>query len=166
MSVAQLRKIKKDEASIIQDLAKRTWPSTFNKILSDEQIAYMLNWMYDLDLLQKQLSAGHQFWLIEKDAPKGFMGIELNHPSNSSLKIHKLYVLPEEQGKGWCRIFIEKAIETAEMNSIQSIILNVNRFNASVDFYKRLGFKIIREENLDLGSGYWMEDFVMELRVG
>jgi GNAT superfamily N-acetyltransferase len=166
MSTAQLIKIKTEEASIIQDLARRTWPSTFKKILSTEQIAYMLNWMYDVELLKKQLSAGHQFWLIEKEAPIGFMGIELNHPSTTSLKIHKLYVLPEEQGYGWGRMFIEKAIEIAETNSIHSIVLNVNRFNDSVDFYKHLGFMVIREENIDIGSGFWMEDFVMELRLG
>lgn len=166
MNEAQLREIKKDESSIIQNLARRTWPSTFNKILSNDQITYMLNWMYDLDLLQKQISAGHQFWLIEKDAPMGFMGIELHHPSTSSMKIHKLYVLPEEQGHGWGRMLLGKAVEIAEMNSIQCIILNVNRFNASVDFYKHLGFNIIREENIDIGAGFWMEDFVMELKLG
>jgi GNAT superfamily N-acetyltransferase len=165
MSVATLRMIATQEASIIQDLAHRTWPTTFNKILSPEQISYMLNWMYDVDILQQQISEGHQFWLIEKEFPLGFMGIELHHPSAYSLKIHKLYVLPEEQGNGLGRMLVQKAIDEARMNSIQSLLLNVNRFNASVDFYAHLGFEIIKEENIDIGSGYWMEDYVMELRV-
>jgi GNAT superfamily N-acetyltransferase len=165
MSVAQLRKIVSDEASLIQSLAHRTWPATFKKILSPEQISYMLNWMYDVELLQKQISEGHQFWLIEKEVPIGFMGIELHHPNTTSLKIHKLYVLPEAQGNGLGRMLVQKAIDEARMNSIQSLLLNVNRFNASVDFYTHLGFEIIKEENIDIGSGYWMEDYVMELRL-
>ena len=165
MSVAQLRKIETEEASIIQSLAHRTWPTTFNKILSPEQISYMLNWMYDVDILQQQISEGHQFWLIEKEFPLGFMGIELHHPSAYSLKIHKLYVLPEEQGQGWGRMLVNKAIEIAQTNSIPSIELNVNRFNASVGFYKHIGFEVVKEENIDIGAGFWMEDFVMELRV-
>jgi ribosomal protein S18 acetylase RimI-like enzyme len=165
MSVATLRMIATQEASIIQDLAHRTWPTTFNKILSPEQISYMLNWMYDVDILQQQISEGHQFWLIEKEFPLGFMGIELHHPSAYSLKIHKLYVLPEEQGQGWGRMLVNKAIEIAQTNSIPSIELNVNRFNASVGFYKHIGFEVVKEENIDIGAGFWMEDFVMELRV-
>ena len=47
----------------------------------------------------------------------------------------------------------------------ETINLNVNRFNKAVDFYKNKGFQIVKEETIDIGKGYLMEDFVMELEL-
>jgi hypothetical protein len=41
----------------------------------------------------------------------------------------------------------------------------VNRFNTALGFYKRIGFSIVTEENIDIGQGYWMEDYVMEMPI-
>jgi hypothetical protein len=43
--------------------------------------------------------------------------------------------------------------------------LNVNRFNKAVQFYQYLEFTIIKEENIDIGDGYLMEDYVMEQKL-
>jgi hypothetical protein len=43
--------------------------------------------------------------------------------------------------------------------------LNVNRFNPSVEFYKHLGFKVVAEEDIDIGRDYFMEDYIMELNL-
>jgi hypothetical protein len=40
--------------------------------------------------------------------------------------------------------------------------LNFNRFNTALLFYQKLGFIIVREENIELDQGYIMEDYVME----
>jgi ribosomal protein S18 acetylase RimI-like enzyme len=40
--------------------------------------------------------------------------------------------------------------------------LNVNRYNPAKDFYEKLGFKIILEEDIPIGQ-YWMNDYVMRL---
>jgi ribosomal protein S18 acetylase RimI-like enzyme len=42
--------------------------------------------------------------------------------------------------------------------------LNVNRNNEAKEFYKKLGFKIIREEDIPIGQ-YWMNDYVMRLTI-
>jgi len=57
--MVQLRQIGKEELSIVQNIAHQTWPSTFENILSTEQIDYMLNWMYDLRQLESQVEKGH-----------------------------------------------------------------------------------------------------------
>jgi ribosomal protein S18 acetylase RimI-like enzyme len=41
----------------------------------------------------------------------------------------------------------------------------VNRHNRALHFYEKQGFKIIREEDIDIGSGYFMNDYVMELTI-
>ena len=155
-----------DELIIVRELAFSTWPDTFKEILSNEQIKYMLEWMYNLKTLREQVKSGHQFYVYEDNSiPKGFIGIELNSPQKNQLKIQKLYVLPELQGDGIGKKLIEKAIQVANQNGICEILLNVNRFNKAVGFYKHIGFTVSYEENIDIGNGYLMEDYVMSLKL-
>ena len=150
------------EAHIIHDLAHRIWPDTFKDILSPQQLTYMLNWMYSIETLQEQMAKGHRFFVIkENQEPLGFIGVESNYPHKGQLKIHKLYVLPNLQGKGLGKQLIDFVISLARKHQIEKLTLNVNRFNKAVAFYKHIGFTIAFEENIEIGNGYLMEDFVM-----
>lgn len=158
-----IRRIDSPEAEIIQKLAHAIWPDTFQSILSNEQIAYMLNWMYSIETLQEQIKTGHEFYVAAIDnEPVGFMGIE---KIEQRLKIHKLYVLPKMQGEGLGNMFIDFAKKRAQEMNATALFLNVNRFNKAVDFYKHIGMQIIKEEDIDIGNGYLMEDFVFELTL-
>jgi GNAT superfamily N-acetyltransferase len=164
LRLMQIRSIDSSEVSVIQHLAHRIWPDTFGDILSKEQITYMLNWMYSLETLSKQLSEGHYFFLYEENGvPLGFVGIELF--DDHRVKIHKLYVLPDTQGKGIGKQFIDFVKTWAKDHGAHAVFLNVNRFNKAVDFYKHLGMTIIKTEDIEIGNGYLMEDYVMELNI-
>jgi GNAT superfamily N-acetyltransferase len=166
MSTTLVRKLNTDELQIVQDLAYATWPDTFKEILSPEQIRYMLDWMYNLETLKEQVKAGHQFFVCMIDGiPVGFIGLEPFHPDEHKLKIHKLYVLPSTQGTGVGKILFKQAVIVARELKIERIVLNVNRYNKAVEFYKHLGFTVAYEENIDIGNGYWMEDYVMSYSV-
>lgn len=162
----EIVQIGKEEVATVRELAHQIWPTTFAEILSKDQIEYMLNWMYDEAHLREQISHGQLYYLIrEYNTPKGFIALEPNFPKEDVLRIHKLYVLPEEQGKGYGRLLINHAIDLAFDLGAKSLHLNVNRFNKSVEFYRHLGFVIVQEENIDIGQGYLMEDYVMELNL-
>jgi ribosomal protein S18 acetylase RimI-like enzyme len=162
-----LRLLAKDELLLIQKIAQHTWPSTFAGILSSEQIAYMLNWMYDLQLLESQMDKGHGFLVAEEDgAAIGFAGYELNHLAGSMSKLHKLYLLPSSQGKGVGKALLLEVAKRAREAGQKSLVLNVNKQNKkAIDFYRVLGFVTIRQEVNDIGSGYVMDDDVMELSL-
>jgi hypothetical protein len=38
---------------------------------------------------------------------------------------------------------------------------NVNRYNNALAFYQKLGYEILKEEDIDIGEGFFMNDFVM-----
>lgn len=161
-----IQKLSQNELQVVQDLAYATWPETFKEILTKEQIDYMLEWMYNLETLKNQVKDGHQFYLYsENEIPLGFIGFESFQPFKNVIKIHKLYVLPQTQGSGVGKKLIQKTVEIAKETGVFSIVLNVNRFNKAVSFYQYLGFQIIFEENIDIGNGYLMEDYVLELEV-
>ena len=161
-----IRRLSIGELGVVTELAHVIWPPTFKDILSPEQLTYMLNWMYSEGTLREQLDNGHEFFVMEiSGRPVGFMGIEAHYPQKQYLKVHKLYVLPETQGSGAGRKFIDKAVELAKEKGISVLTLNVNRFNKAVDFYFRMGFKVEKEEDIDIGNEYLMEDYVMSLPV-
>lgn len=158
--------VSKQDLIHVQSIAQRTWPDTFGKILSAEQIQYMLNWMYSLETLEQQASDGYLFFLADENGEKlGFTGIEVNQEPGKT-KIHKIYILPTAQGKGIGKLLIKKVKEIALANNQISLLLNVNKYNQSaISFYEYLGFVKIEEEVIDIGNGYVMDDYVFELKL-
>ena len=152
------------DLSTIQDIAHKTWPHTFSNILSPAQIAYMLEWMYSLPSLQEQVNErGHTFLIArEEGTALGFASYELNYKGQAVTKIHKIYVLPNTQGKGIGKALIGRIAEISKQHEDNALSLNVNRQNAAVQFYQHLGFEIIGQENIDIGQGFLMEDYIMQ----
>lgn len=165
--MVNLRPLALQELVLVQSIAQRTWPTTFATILSPEQIEYMLNWMYDLAQLEGQLSKGHTFLIAaEEDTELGFAGFELNYVEGPTAKLHKLYLLPEAQGKGLGKTLLFEVAQRARAAGQKKLQLNVNKYNRqAIDFYLRMGFVTLREEVNDIGKGYVMDDFVMELAL-
>lgn len=162
-----IRQLSKEELIKVQSIAHRTWPSTFANILSPEQIDYMLNWMYSLETLESLLDKGHTFLLAGDDGKElGFAGFELNYSEGPKAKLHKIYLLPEAQGKGAGKALILEVAERARKAGQKSLLLNVNKYNQkAIEFYNRIGFQEIYKEVIDIGNGYVMDDVVMELNL-
>lgn len=150
------------EFPIIRHIAERTWPVTYGNILSPEQLVYMIAKLYSDEKLHRDASAGHVFWFArENDEVLGFIGVEHGLERQYS-KLHKIYILPEAQGKGIGALLMEKAESLALEAGSKYLILNVNRFNKARYFYEKRGFTIKSLEDIDIGEGFLMEDYVME----
>jgi GNAT superfamily N-acetyltransferase len=156
-----------EDIKTIQEITYITWPITYGRILSEEQLNYMLELFYSDEALNDQFEKKEQlFYLISEDeATLGFIGIEHNYKNQAVTKIHKIYLLPETQGKGIGKKVIEEIQKLALKNHSKALSLNVNRFNSALTFYEKIGFKIIDEVNIDIGKGYLMEDYVMEKKL-
>ena len=157
----------KEQLSIVQDLANAIWPSTYGNILSNAQLEYMLDTFYSIAKLEKQMDNGQVFELLFEDTTAiGFVTYELNcnfDKLNQPLtKIHKIYLLPETKGKGFGKFMINEIVRIAKSNNQKGIFLNVNKYNKAKIFYEKLGFVISKEEVIDIGNDYVMDDYVME----
>ena len=153
----------REQLSIIRDLAYTIWPSTYREILSSEQLDYMLHNFYSVANLEKQMDNGQVFELLLEDTNViGFVAYELNCNETEWLKLHKIYLLPEIQGKGFGIFMIDEVNKRAKDNQQKGLFLNVNKYNKAKFFYEKLGFVISKEEVIDIGNGYVMDDYVME----
>ena len=153
---------------IIKDLALKIWPSTYGEILSKKQLDFMLDKFYDLNYLENLMLVQNQVFLLisQNDTFLGFCAYELNETNStkdiSKTKLHKLYVLPETQGKGLGKLLLKQVEKVAILNNNIAVILNVNRYNKAVQFYNKQDYKIIETVDIEIGNGYLMEDYVME----
>jgi diamine N-acetyltransferase len=149
---------------LIRELTFSVWPKTYAPILSQEQIDYMLVMMYSEASLEKQMNEGCQFIIVSDGfEPVGFAAYQEIEPA--VFKLHKLYVLASQQGKGTRRFVIDHIIHTIQQQGAAVLQLQVNRNNAAKKFYEKLGFVVLQEIKLDIGNGYIMDDYVMEKKL-
>ncbi|HLF51813.1 GNAT family N-acetyltransferase [Flavobacterium sp.] len=152
---------------VIQEIAYQTWPDTYGEILSKEQLDYMLAQFYSEETLNENVTEkGHHFLLAkEENVALGFASYEHNYNQKPVTRIHKIYILPQTQGKGIGKLLLDTIEALAKEKHSETLSLNVNKFNKALTFYQKLGFKIVLEEDIELDHGYLMEDYVMEKQL-
>lgn len=157
-----IRKATIADVETIRTIADKTWRLAYGEILSAEQLEFMLAEIYSPEKILSQIEDGSQAYLllVEGDKPVAFAGYSPRTEDAEIYKLHKLYCLPETQGKGYGKILInEVAAKTLEAGK-HTLDLNVNRYNKAKNFYEKMGFKVAYEEDVPIGD-YWMNDYVM-----
>ena len=166
------------DRDFIRSVSERTWPSTYGHIISQEQIDFMLDWMYSDESLEKQMDSGCVFYIasIKKENEQweavGFCSVSPEAEENNSNeevicakshKLNKLYVLPTAQGTGAGKALLNKSIEVAKASGSSSLFLQVNKQNDAYTFYLKHEFVKEQEFKFDIGNGFFMDDYVMRL---
>ena len=166
-SMITISKATIEDIKYIQTVAYHTWPIVYISIISQEQIAYMLDLFYSKEVLQENISKnGHKFILLKEDnIVLGFASFEHNYEKNRITRLHKLYLMPEYHRKGMGKLLMKEVEKSALENQSKCISLNVNKYNTTLHFYLNYGFEIVKDEIIEFGSGFIMDDYVMELKL-
>lgn len=163
--MVEIRKAGLADLPQIQAIVYETWPVAYGEILSKAQLEYMLETFYNLSALEQTMATGQDFHIaVEGTVATGFIGIQA-FAERDELKLHKFYVSPQFQGKGIGNVLFEKAISEARKFNCSRFFLNVNRFNKAIQYYETKGMRICKQEDIAIGNGYLMEDYVMELML-
>ena len=150
---------------LIRQLTFAIWPQTYSEVLSNEQIDYMLEQMYNPATLQKQMEVDGCTFIIVYNNDNAIAFASYNETEPQLWKLNKIYILPSQQGKGTGKFIINYIIDEIKTKGAKALQLQVNRLNKAKNFYERLGFKIIKTADFDIGNGYFMNDYVMELSL-
>lgn len=160
-----IRPVLETDIPLLRTLCFKVWPQTYASILTPAQIDYMLEMMYSPAALQQQMQNGANFLFCYDDAePCGFASYQ-DH-GNGKFKLEKLYVLPNQQGKGTGRFIIDHIVNTIRPQGAKVLQLQVNKNNVAKGFYERLGFVVAQAAVFDIGNGFVMDDYIMESRIG
>jgi ribosomal protein S18 acetylase RimI-like enzyme len=162
----EIRTARTTDIPDIERLAREIWPDTYGHILQPDQLNYMLDYFYNPASLENQMtSLQHSFIISTLDnKPVGFASWS-QMEKTGIYKLHKLYVDTKTQGKGIGRKLIDHILDQLRADKAVALRLNVNRHNKARDFYEKYGFAIIGEEDVDIGNGFFQNDFVMEKKL-
>ena len=155
-----------DDINTIGFLAQQIWPVAYGDILSPQQLDYMLQLFYSPASLRRQMKEDeHRFLMMEEgSAPIGFASWSATGEPGV-FKLHKLYVQTGRQGKGRGKAILQFIFDDIREKGAKTLRLNVNRHNKARQFYEKIGFNVVREEDVPIGNNYFMNDFVMEVPV-
>ena len=151
---------------LIRSLAEVVFPATYEPLLPAGQVGYMMAWMYSVESLQRQMAEGHTYYIAyADDTPCGYLSIE--QQASSLFHLQKIYVLPDFQGRGVGEQLFQQAVTHVRKAGVLPawIELNVNRENRAVGFYLRMGMKRLRVVDVEIGEGFYMNDYIMGLQI-
>ena len=160
MEIRRLTLADKAEIESIAALAAKIWRERYDPIVGREQNDYMIKKFQSAKAITEQLENGYRYYFLFNEAPVGFFAF---YPRNDAMYLSKLYLVKEERGKGYSKKMIEFVKERASEEGLSAIELNVNKYNESVLVYEKLGFIRIRSEKIDIGKGFYMDDYVYRL---
>ncbi len=151
-----------EEYETIHELAQTIWHACYSGIITSAQCDYMVEEMlspgaiegsirtkeyrYYIVYLNGEAAGFYSYCPAKYFTPEKPMGVFLS----------KLYLCTFARGK---------RITNQILNELpRPISLTVNKSNSlAIAVYKHLGFKIVKSIVVDIGGGYKMDDFVMEL---
>ena len=150
-----------EDIPVIRQLSEVIWRPTYTPLLGEVQVQYMLDTMYSADALTKQMEDGQVFLMVHvDDRPVGFAAY--SRIDDAAYKLNKIYVDPALQGRGIGSALLNTVVERIKASGADRLQLNVNPYNKARVFYEHRGFTILYDEDIDIGSGYFMNDYVME----
>lgn len=167
-----IKRAGRDELHTIHEMAEVVFRETYKTILSAEQMEYMMDWMYSLHNLEKQVALGHTYYIAWNGVePQGYVSVRKDSVDADGTEVwhlEKIYVMPSAQGTG----LGHKLLETVKQHVLDykstakaRIELNVNRNNPAVGFYRRQGLIILRQGDFPIGNGFYMNDYIMGIDV-
>ena len=168
----EIKRAGNSDLQTIHDMAKVVFRDTYRTILSPEQMEYMMDWMYSLPNLEKQVSQGHTYYIAWGGVePLGYVSVRKDSFDSDGTEVwhlEKIYVMPSAQGCGLGLRLLEtvkKHVSDNKSAQKARIELNVNRNNPAVGFYKKQGLTILRQGDFPIGNGFYMNDYIMGIDV-
>lgn len=149
----------------VAELAHDIWTEHFVPIIGEAQVAYMLEHFQSEQAIASQVAEGCQYFIVQiEEGVVGYMAL-VPETESGRMQLSKLYLLPEDRGKGLGRAMIAFAEQRCRVMKTPTLWLTVNKHNRSaIDFYEHVGFTNAGPIVTDIGGGFVMDDYLMEIR--
>ena len=124
----------------------------------------MMKMMYAPEVMEKEMAEGHHFEILRVDGePAGYMVWSPWQEEAGHAKLHKLYLLSRFHHQGFGRAMLEHVAERCRASGFTHLVLAVNKQNRQAyRVYERNGFEVFRSVKIDIGNGFYMDDYWMK----
>jgi len=141
-------------AEELSELATLSFTHTFRDIFNkQEDLSHYCANTYDPGKLAKSLDkADNRYFLaILEGKLIGYAKLKLN--SDHTVELQKIYLHPQEKGRGLGTRLLEEVLQFCNNQSVQELFLYVVDANPkAIDFYTQKGFGISGEKSFTIGS--------------
>ena len=160
---ALLIQVYEDLVPLLSFFAKDVFIDYYDNLIGNQQATYMADMFLSEEAISQEISEDTVFKLMLLDnMPIGFTEYKLD---GDRVFISKLYMHKDYRKKGYGEMMLKDAIAYAKDNKKNKIYLTVNKHNPSYKIYLKWNFKNIESVVNDIGNGYVMDDYIMELDI-
>lgn len=156
----------RQDAGDIAKLAEKIWTEHYTSIIGIDQVRYMLDKFQSFDRIYSDIISGEYQYFVAlcSGIPIGYASIKTG--GGKDIFLSKLYVEKAYRGKGIAKKIVNVVKDIGIKGGYNYIWLTVNRNNSgSIEAYKRMGFNIIDKIVTDIGAGFVMDDYKMQLKL-
>lgn len=145
-------------------LAHKIWNQHYVTIIGQQQVDYMLDKFQDEEAIKDQIENGYDYFIIEHQKnPCGYLALVLNN-DDMKMMISKIYIDSDFRNLNLGSQLIDFSIDEAKKRGSKLIWLTVNKNNRkSIEWYQKRGFTIKENIKIDIGNGFIMDDYLIEL---
>ncbi len=153
-----------DDASLdrVSALAREIWSEYFPPIIGTVQVAHMLETYQSRAAIEAAVAGGDRYVLIVADGQVSGYAAWRDEPDARFLS--KLYLRAAARGHGIGRLVFQRIAAEAREQGARRLWLTVNRHNRmAIAAYHSYGMRISATRVADIGAGFVMDDYVMEM---
>ena len=164
----------------LAELAGRIWREYWPAIIGESQTEYMVANFQSLEAIRRDMAKAeepYEYWFVVSDAADahggdacephvvGYTGGHVEAATNRFF-ISKIYLFADARGHGYARRVVEFYEDLCFARGLDAMYLTVNKYNElGIRAYQGTGFETIDSVETDIGEGFIMDDYIMELRV-
>lgn len=143
-------------------VAETVWREANVVFCTPEQVEYMIERFQSFEAVQGQLLQGYRYFVFEEEGDiVAYFGVQ---PQGERLFLSKFYILKEYRGQGIFSAGLDVMKKLCQESEMNAIYLTVNRNNGhAYEVYLKKNFKVIEEAVVDIGCGFVMDDYIMQL---
>lgn len=161
----EIRTLDTDDVEEITSLASDIWHAHYPGIISAVQIDFMLAQRYSSQAIRSTMQTSRWDGAFSTGKLIGFTH-SFADAAPASWKLDKLYIKPDFQRRAIGLVLLDRVRLHAIEAGASSLRLRVNKRNTTaLAAYAKYGFHITGEDVLEIGHGYVMDDYLMELEL-
>lgn len=160
----ELIKVDDSLVKLTSEFATEVFTDYYTPINGKDHAEYMAEMFLSEKAIKKLIDDGAVFKLVmENNSPIAYTEYKKD---GERVFLSKLYAHKLHRGQGLGSYMLNDCIEYAKSIGLNKIYLTVNKHNTnSYNFYLSKGFVVIDSVETDIGHGYIMDDYIMELTV-
>ena len=172
LSFIPVKTVKDQE--VLARLAGEIWREYWPAHIGAAQTEYMIEKFQSFEAIKRDMAEhDYEYWFLvaternEDSVERSVVGFTGGHnePETNRFFISKIYLFPEARGRGYARRAIEFYEDLCFARGFEAMYLTVNKYNElGIRAYEGTGFETIDSVETDIGEGYIMDDYIMELR--